>query len=119
MNNLIPTIFAMGTGILGGGGAPAGEGQPGGGMGTLLLLFGMLALMYFILFLPEKRRRKKLEQAISALKQGDKVVTSGGIIGFVDFVGEKTIHLKTLKDTKLEIGKEFVISIIKEEGENK
>jgi len=93
--------------------APAGSGkatQQGSGM-TLLIFLGIFVVFYVLMVLPENRRRKKLKEKVKALKQGDRILTAGGVVGTVDFVGEKTLYIKT-QDAKIEIAKEFVSSVI-------
>jgi len=80
----------------------------------LLLIVGM----YVLLFLPERKRRKELEKQLAALRQGDRVITQGGIVGTVDFVGDKTVYIKTA-DAKIEVRKDFVAAVMKPEAEKK
>ena len=54
------------------------------GMGsTVFMLVMMIAIMYFIMIRPENKRKKEAEQMRSAMKNGDKVTTIGGITGTV------------------------------------
>lgn len=114
MNQLLGLLAA---GILPGmGGAEGGaEGASGGGGGPmqLVLLLGVFVLFYFLLIFPESRRRKKLQAKIKAMKKGDKVVTTGGIVGIIEFVAEseKTVRIKTL-DSKIEIAKDFIATVL-------
>lgn len=70
--------------------APAGGGP---GLTPLLIQFGLIFLIfYFLIIRPQQRQRKKHEEALRNLKRGDRVVTTGGIVGEV-------VHIKeTLKD---------------------
>ncbi|MGL4677492.1 MAG: preprotein translocase subunit YajC [Brevinema sp.] len=97
--------------------APAaniGEGTPvqsGGGLMSFLPIILMVVFMYLLIFLPENKRRKKLQKQIESLKQGDKVVTLGHIVGTIEFIGEKTVYLKSL-DAKIEVAKSGIASIL-------
>ncbi len=84
----------------------------GGGMGSILMMVGIFVVFYLVLILPESRRRKKLQKEIGALKIGDKVMTTSGIVGTVDFIGEKTLYVKSL-DSKFEVAKESVAAVVK------
>lgn len=84
----------------------------GSGLGSILMMVGVFVIFYLLLILPESRRRKKLQKEISAMKIGDKVLLTSGIIGVVDFVGEKSLYVRTL-DAKVEVAKESVAQIIK------
>ncbi|MGL4394766.1 MAG: preprotein translocase subunit YajC [Brevinema sp.] len=90
--------------------APAGA-PAGGGLGSFLPIILMVVFMYFIVFLPDSRRRKKLQKQIDSLKQGDRVVTVGNIVGSVDFIGEKTVYIKSL-DAKFEIAKSGIAAVL-------
>ena len=56
------------------------QGQAGGLM-TFLPLVLIMVIFYFLLILPAQRRQKKTKQMLQALKNGDKVITNGGIYG--------------------------------------
>ena len=53
----------------------------GGLGGTMFMLIGMFALMYFVMIRPENKRKKEAEQMRAALKVGDEITTIGGITG--------------------------------------
>lgn len=69
------------------------QGSPGGSLTPLLFQFGLIFLIfYFLIIRPQQKQRKTHEEALRNLKRGDRVVTTGGIIGEV-------IHIKeTSKD---------------------
>jgi preprotein translocase subunit YajC len=90
----------------------AGTEALGGSMGSILMMLGIFVIFYLVLILPESRKRKKLQKEISELKAGDKVLTAGGIHGTVDFIGEKTLYIKSL-DAKFEVAKESVTAVRK------
>jgi len=76
---------------------------------TLLVLMGVM--MYFLLFRPQQLQRKQQAKMLAALKSGDKVVTSGGIIGIVITVKDKTVTLRSA-DAKMEVTKSSVTDIL-------
>ena len=51
--------------------------------GTVFMLIGMFALMYFVMIRPENKRKKEAAQMRAALKVGDEITTIGGITGKV------------------------------------
>lgn len=74
-----------------------------------LLMFGVIGVIFYLLvFRPMKTRQKKLEALISALKNGDKVVTSSGIYGTIAGVKEKTFILKISDQVKIEVSKNAI-----------
>lgn len=53
-----------------------------------------LALMYFMVMRPEQKRRKEQQALMASIKQGDRVVTAGGMHGIVTKLTEKTVTLR-------------------------
>jgi preprotein translocase subunit YajC len=71
-------------------------------MQTLMLLgFGVL-FFYFLLWRPEQKRRKAAEKLRSSMKKGDRV-TAMGIIGTVVRVQDKSVILKMVDGSKIEV----------------
>ena len=65
----------------------------------------MLAIVYFVLLLPMKRRQKKVQQVLEALKVGDRVVTSGGIYGTIVKISDRSVKLQVADKVNIEISK--------------
>jgi preprotein translocase subunit YajC len=81
----------------------------------ILLMFGVL---YFLLFLPMQRQRKQTQKMLAALQNGDRVVTSGGIVGTIVAVEDDTLVLRVKpNDVKLEFARSSVTSLVS--GETK
>ncbi|PYM12088.1 MAG: preprotein translocase subunit YajC [Verrucomicrobia bacterium] len=82
--------------------------------GEMLKLVGMIGFafvaMYLIGIRPQQKKAREHEQLLKTLKPKDKVVTSGGIMGIVVSVQEKTVTLRSA-DTKLEVLKSAVTEI--------
>ena len=69
------------------------------GMGSsIFMLIAMLGVFYFMLIRPENKRKKEAEQMRSSVRNGDKIVTIGGICGTVVNVKEDKIVLETGAD---------------------
>lgn len=83
---------------------------------TLVMIGIAFLFFYVILWRPEQKRRKALEQQRSALKKGDRVAAMG-ILGTVLKVGEQTVILKMYDGTKLEFYKAAITDILSETGE--
>ena len=76
-----------------------------------LLMFLVIGVIFYLLvFMPMKKRQKKLEALIAALKNGDKVITSSGIYGVIAGVKEKTFILKISDQVKIEVAKNAIAS---------
>jgi len=64
----------------------------------LIMMVLMFAIFYFMLIRPENKRKKEAEQMRSAVRNGDKIVTIGGIVGTVVNVKENRIVIETGAD---------------------
>ena len=71
----------------------------------------LVIVFYFILIRPQQQRAKQQVKLIASLKSGDKVVTSGGIIGVVTSVKDRTVSLRSA-DAKMEVTKSSVTEIL-------
>ncbi|MGD9896076.1 MAG: preprotein translocase subunit YajC [Candidatus Methylacidiphilaceae bacterium] len=83
---------------------------------TLALIFGVF---YFLLIRPQQKARKEQERLIAGVKTGDRVVTSGGLLGTVTNVKEKTVMIRVAENVKVEVLKANLTSVTKAEAETK
>jgi preprotein translocase subunit YajC len=84
--------------------ALAGSGQQGTLVG--LLPFAMiLAIFYFIILMPMKKRQKRIEEFQSGLKVGDKVVLTSGIHGQITRMGDKTVQVQIADKVRIEVAR--------------
>lgn len=75
-----------------------------------LLPFALvLAIFYFIILLPMKRRQQKVQAFLSGLKEGDKVVTSGGIYGTITRVGEQALQLQIAERVRIDVSRNAIV----------
>ncbi|VGO13820.1 hypothetical protein PDESU_02377 [Pontiella desulfatans] len=93
--------------------APAGGGSPFQMIGMMAILF---AIMYFMMIRPQKRREKERKEMIAAVKSGERVLLTSGIIGQVTNVKESTLVIRIAENTKIEVVR-AAISQILEKGE--
>jgi preprotein translocase subunit YajC len=93
---------------------PAAEGgdAAGGGFLQFMPLVFMVAIFYFIMIRPQQRREKERKAMIAAVKSGERVLLSSGIIGDVCTVKEKTLIVRIAENTKVEVVKSAVTQII-------
>lgn len=96
-------------------GAPEGG---GGNLVSMLVLMGILvAIWYFLIIGPERKRKARLQEMINNLKSGDRIITVGGIHGTVSGVTDKTVILRVADQVKIEISRQAVGTVVKPEGE--
>ena len=69
----------------------------------------VLGIFYFIILLPMRKRQKKVQEFLSALKVGDRVITSGGIYGSITKVSEQTLQLQVAPNVRLEVARNAIV----------
>ena len=78
-----------------------------------VLPFALIILIfYFFIIRPQNRKQKETEKMISTLKKSDRIVTVGGIHGVVSSTKEKTVIIKVDDNTKLEVNRSAIASVI-------
>jgi len=77
-----------------------------------LLPFVLIAGIFYLLIIrPMRTRQKSLETLIASLKNGDKVITNGGVYGTIAGVRENTFILKVADQVKMEVSKNAIASL--------
>jgi preprotein translocase subunit YajC len=89
-------------------------GQSGGGLLSFLPFIAIFAVFYFVLIRPQQKERKRVEEETrtfrDSLKNGDKVITTGGIYGVVTAVRDETVQLRVADAVKVEILRSAIVS---------
>ncbi|MBM4762410.1 preprotein translocase subunit YajC [Bacillus sp. B15-48] len=83
-------------------------------LGTVFPLILMFVLFYFLLIRPQQKRQKAVQQMQRELQKGDRVVTIGGLHGFVDALDEGTIVIKCGDGTRLTYDRNSVREVIQD-----
>jgi preprotein translocase subunit YajC len=95
--------------------AQPGQESPGGGMANFVfMMLAVFMIFFFLVIRPQKKAQKQREQMIEAVKKGDEVLISAGILGTV--VGRKgdVVIVKVDESTKLRVQKSAITSVLKE-----
>ena len=79
----------------------------------MLLIIGVF---YLLLIRPQQKRQRELQQTISELKAGDRVVTTGGVIGTITTVRDTSFLIRSADKSILEISRSAVAGIEAEES---
>ena len=87
------------------------QAQAPSGIISFLPLIFILGIFYLIVFLPARRRQKKLQDMIDNLKVGDKVVTSGGIYGTIVGFKDDRIQLRIAENVKVELSRNAITAL--------
>ncbi|MEM1059431.1 MAG: preprotein translocase subunit YajC, partial [Verrucomicrobiota bacterium] len=83
---------------------------------TMMMWLAIFGLIYFMFIRPISKAKKDQQQLVSALKNGSRVITVGGIVGIVTSVKDKTVLVRTGDGTKIEVLKDKLASV---EGDGK
>ncbi|MBQ8149866.1 MAG: preprotein translocase subunit YajC [Clostridia bacterium] len=70
-------------------------------LGTLISLLPMILIFvvfYFMLIRPQRKKEKKVQEMLNALKVGDRVSTIGGIYGTITAIKDDTLELSVGRD---------------------
>jgi len=81
---------------------------------SIVFIVLVIAVFYFLIFLPAQRERKQHEKMLKELKAGDKVILSCGIYGTIGKIEEDTVHLKIADKTTIVVAKNSISSVLKE-----
>lgn len=95
---------------------------PQGNPGDFLKMMGplLIAMAAFMIISGQmqKKKAKQHEQMVNNLKSGDKVLTTGGILGAVVSVKDKSMTIRSA-DTKLEVLKTAIAEVTERASESK
>jgi preprotein translocase subunit YajC len=69
----------------------------------------VLGIFYFVILLPMKRRQKKVQEFLAALKVGDRVVTTGGIFGSVTKISDQSIQLQIAPNVRVDVSRAAIV----------
>lgn len=85
------------------------QGQ-GGGMGMIIMLVVLFAIMYFFMIRPQNKKQKEIQKFRSELTVGQEVVTIGGVYGTIKSIDEvaNTVTLEVATGVKIIFAKEAI-----------
>lgn len=84
---------------------------PSGGASPLVSFIPfvlVLGIFYFVILMPMKKRQKKVDEFLAALKSGDRVVTTGGLYGTIAKVEEQSVHLQIAPNVRVEVARSAI-----------
>ena len=107
---IVPTLATLAM-------APPADGtnQP---MWVSLFPFVLIFLIfYFLLIAPARRKQKKHAEMLGNLKNGDRIITQGGMYGTVVGVGENVIQVRIADKVKIDVAKHAIAGLQQPPGE--
>lgn len=76
--------------------------------GFLILMF---VIFYFFLIVPQRKQKKKREEMLASLKDGDKIITIGGVFGTITNMKEDRIFLQIAENVEIKVTKSAIGSL--------
>ncbi|MDO9565170.1 MAG: preprotein translocase subunit YajC [Candidatus Desulfaltia sp.] len=101
---MIDIAYAMGQG--------GAAGQGGGGLGSFVPLILMFVIFYFLLIRPQQKKQKAHRLMVENIKNGDQVITTGGIHGRVTSIGEGTLTIEVAERVRIKINRTNVSTLL-------
>ena len=92
--------------------AQAGGAAPGFDFISLLPLILIFVVFYFLLIRPQQKKMKAHREMVGALKRGDKVLTSGGIIGTIVKVEDHELLVEIAKDVRVRVARGMISDLV-------
>ena len=69
----------------------------------------VLAIFYFVILLPMKKRQQKVQAFLNALKVNDRVITSGGIFGTITKLNDQSVQLQIANNVRIEVSRAAIV----------
>jgi preprotein translocase subunit YajC len=86
-----------------------------GALGGLLPMLLIIGVFYMLLIRPQQKRQRELQQTIAQLKAGDRIVTTGGVIGVITTVRDTSFLIRSADKSILEVARSAIAGIEGEE----
>lgn len=102
MNFLISSAYAQ----------TASQAAPPNPLLSFLPLLVLFAVFYFMLIRPQMKRSKEQRAMVAALAKGDEVVTSGGVLGRIDEVGDAYVSVEVAPTVSMKVQKQAITMIL-------
>jgi preprotein translocase subunit YajC len=84
--------------------------QPGG-LTLFLPLILIMVIFYFLMIMPAQRRQKKVAAMLRELKNGDRVITNGGIYGTIVGLEDDAVQLRIAEQVKIKISRSAIAGL--------
>ncbi len=75
-------------------------------------------VFYFLVIGPANKQRKQQQAMLSALKKGDRVITTGGIYGTIQGVEPDAVYLKIAENVKVKVSRAAIASVASGDSES-
>ena len=96
---------------------PGGTGGSGAVVTQLLFFAAIFAVFYFLLIRPQQKQKRERERMLTALKKGDRVVTTSGLHGTVAGLDDQKVVLRVADQVRLEFDRAAIGRVVETLGE--
>jgi len=102
-------------------GSSGAAGQGGGGTQqiiTMVVTFGLIIVVfYFLVIRPQNKKKKEAQKMLEGIRKGDRVVTIGGVHGYVDSVKDNEVLVKVDDNVKIKFSKSAIAQVLERRDE--
>jgi preprotein translocase subunit YajC len=91
------------------------QGGGASGLWQFMPLVLIVVVFYVLLIRPQQKRQRQLQETIAGLKIGDRIVTTGGIIGVITTVRDSSFVIRSADKSILEIARTAIADIDREQ----
>lgn len=90
----------------------AAQGAAGGGYSMIIMMIAIFAIMYFFMIRPQQKKQKEIKNFQSSLKEGDKIITAGGMYGTVRRVilEQNALEVEVAKGVTITVDRNYVFA---------
>ncbi len=85
------------------------------GLGSIIFLAALIAVFYFLLIRPQKKRVEQHQRLISSVDVGDEIVTIGGLYGTITALGDEDFELEPSSGVRLRFVKSAIARRVSED----
>lgn len=92
----------------------------GSGNGGFMILYivALFALLYFLMIRPQKKSQDRHKQMINNLKVNDRVLTVGGITGYVRDMNDSYLYIEIADGIVIELNRQYIAMVFQEEADD-
>ena len=92
----------------------------GSGNGGFMILYivALFALLYFLMIRPQKKSQDRHKQMINNLKVNDRVLTVGGITGYVRDMNDSYLYIEIADGIVIELNRQYIAMVLQEEADD-
>ncbi len=113
--NLLPLLLGAPESASGGAAAQGGGGTQ---LITMLVTFGLIIVVfYFLVIRPQNKKKKEAQEMLKNISKGDRVVTIGGVHGYVDSVKDNEVLVRVDDNVRIKFSKSAISQVLERRGE--